>query len=109
MFVSVIVNACCLALMDAGVQLSSLFIGVTCAVAKNGALLIDPSKLEEDDAVGVVDLVFDKDQGVIASRCRGKFKSSDEYFKCVDLGSRMCAPLTAFIRKATESRFVKKQ
>lgn len=31
---SVIVNACCLALMDAGVQLSSLFLGVTCAVTK---------------------------------------------------------------------------
>lgn len=31
---SAVVNACCLALMDAGVQLSSLFLGVTCAVTK---------------------------------------------------------------------------
>lgn len=41
-------------------------------------MLVDPTKKEEEDAVAVVDFVFDKDQSIISSKCRGHFNSSEE-------------------------------
>jgi len=102
-----VANAACLALMDAGIQLSSLFVGVTCAVLKSGEVVADPTKEEEEGARALVDLVFDRHEGLLVSHCRQGSFSTEEYFKCFDLGASMCAPMIAFLRKTTESRFVK--
>lgn len=47
-------------------------------VSKERKLLVDPTKSEEDDALAVVDLVFDKDQNIISSKCKGQFNNADE-------------------------------
>jgi ribonuclease PH len=93
-------------LLDAGVQLSSVFVAASCAVTKEGLLLIDPSKQEEEDAAAVLDVVLDGTlEGVLVSRCRGEFATPEEYFKCIKLAAKMCETLLRFIRKTTENRF----
>lgn len=40
-------NAACMGLLDAGLPLSSLFCGVTCALDPNGAIVLDPTTRQE--------------------------------------------------------------
>ncbi|NWI89101.1 EXOS5 protein, partial [Pitta sordida] len=40
-------NAACVGLMDAGLPLSSLFCGVTCALHPDGTILLDPTARQE--------------------------------------------------------------
>ncbi len=105
---SALANSACVALVDAGIPLCSVFVGVTCAVLADGYVAVDPTGEEEESARAVIDLVFDRSEAVLVSRCRSGTFSSAEYLKCLDLGASMCASLTAFIRKTTESRFVQK-
>ena len=97
-------NAASVALLDAGIQMSTIFVAATVAVDASGALLVDPSRKEEADAVAVVDLVFDGNDGVLVSQCRGSFETPEQYFQCVELAHNMCTTLKSFIRKTTESR-----
>lgn len=104
------VNSAMVALLDAGIQLSSVFVAVTCAVLPNGTILVDPVRQEEEQARAVVDLVFDgSHQGVLCSQCRGGvFVDPAQYLQCVDLAARMSKSMVAFLRKTTENRFKKK-
>lgn len=40
-------NAACMALMDAGLPMSCLFCGVTCAITKEGQIITDPTTRQE--------------------------------------------------------------
>lgn len=40
-------NAACMALMDAGLPMSHLFCSVTCAISKEGQIIIDPTARQE--------------------------------------------------------------
>lgn len=44
---SCFLNASCMALMDAGLPMSCLFCGVTCAIAANGEIITDPTAAQE--------------------------------------------------------------
>ncbi|NWI74784.1 EXOS5 protein, partial [Dryoscopus gambensis] len=47
-------NAACMALLDAGLPLSSLFCGVTCALQPDGTILLDPTARQEQEARAVL-------------------------------------------------------
>lgn len=103
---SAVANAACVALLDAGIQLNTVFVAATCAVMEDGSVLVDPSMKEQDKARAVVDLVFDGSlEGILVSRCRGEFRTSKEYFDCVEMAAKMCKALLKFVRKTTEGRF----
>lgn len=44
---SCFLNAACMALMDAGLPMSCLFCGVTCAIDANGEIITDPTAAQE--------------------------------------------------------------
>ena len=44
---SVMVQACCLALIDACIPLSSVFAGVTCGYTEDNQLMLDPNLEQE--------------------------------------------------------------
>lgn len=44
---SCFLNAACMALMDAGLPMSCLFCGVTCAIAADGEIITDPTAAQE--------------------------------------------------------------
>ncbi|NXX52806.1 EXOS5 protein, partial [Scopus umbretta] len=45
-------NAACMGLLDAGLPLSSLFCGVTCALDPDGAIILDPTARQERVSTG---------------------------------------------------------
>lgn len=44
---SCFLNAACMALMDAGLPMSCLFCGVTCAIDADGQIITDPTAAQE--------------------------------------------------------------
>lgn len=44
---SCFLNAACMALMDAGLPMSCLFCGVTCAIDTDGQIITDPTAAQE--------------------------------------------------------------
>lgn len=46
-------NAACMGMLDAGLPLSSLFCGVTCAIDLNGVIVLDPTTQQEQVSPGV--------------------------------------------------------
>lgn len=44
---SCFLNAACMALMDAGLPMSCLFCGVTCAIHTDGQIITDPTAAQE--------------------------------------------------------------
>lgn len=44
---SCFLNAACMALMDAGLPMSCLFCGVTCAIDRDGQIITDPTAAQE--------------------------------------------------------------
>lgn len=45
-------NAACMALLDAGLPLTTLFCGVTCALQPDGTILLDPTARQEQVSPG---------------------------------------------------------
>ncbi len=51
-------NAACAALVDAGVPMDAMLAAVTCALLPGGAVLLDPSGKEEEDASALVSIAL---------------------------------------------------
>jgi exosome complex component RRP46 len=70
--VAAALNCVCLALIDAGVQCGSMLSAVCLAVSKQGAILLDPTAREEEDALCVVTTAFrSTDQQLVLSEFSG--------------------------------------
>mmetsp|Transcript_21944 Transcript_21944/g.36351 ORF Transcript_21944/g.36351 Transcript_21944/m.36351 type:complete len:247 (+) Transcript_21944:18-758(+) len=109
--VSTAFNAACLALMDAGVPISTTMSSATCAVTAQGQLLLDPILAEEKDCSGVLTFVFDNSidplagvplsKGVLCVHTTGVF-IEEAYFAAMDVTANACARVQAFVRKSLE-------
>ncbi|NXX82260.1 EXOS5 protein, partial [Urocolius indicus] len=65
-------NASCLALLDAGLPLSSLFCGITCALDPDGSIILDPSTQQEQEARAVLTFaIHSKDRKVLMATSKG--------------------------------------
>ncbi|KYO26310.1 exosome complex component RRP46 [Alligator mississippiensis] len=78
-------NAACLALLDAGLPLRSLFCGVTCALAPDGAVALDPSARQEKEARAVLTFAFEStEKRLLLSTTRGACSAKEvEYVRDV--------------------------
>lgn len=54
---SVMVQACCLALIDACIPMTSVFAGVTCAYTNDDEHILDPNSEQEQVHVGSYEVV----------------------------------------------------
>ncbi|CAI0442745.1 unnamed protein product [Linum tenue] len=113
------INAACAALVDAGIPLKHLAVAICCCVAEEGSVVLDPTKLEEQQMRGFAYLVFPNsalsalpegsylvngeplEHGIITSVTHGVM-SVDEYLKCVDRGRAACAKLSGFLRNSLQ-------
>ena len=108
---STAVNAAVLALMDAGIHLTSLPIATTCLItyipdAKSELIKLDPTNEEEQlEDASIIVLVTDSVQkdGVIASTVHGCLKTQT-YLACIEAASRASAAVIGFIRIAIEQK-----
>ncbi|KAG8143542.1 putative Exosome complex exonuclease RRP46-like isoform 1 protein, partial [Naja naja] len=65
-------NAACVGLMDAGLPMSSLFCGVTCALDADGNILLDPTAKQEKDAPAVLTFAIDSvEKKILLSTMKG--------------------------------------
>jgi len=100
-------NGICLALLDAGIPLRSLISSVTCAMTKNGVLLLDPDA-QEEESCSVFTFAFDHTlNGIITSKTSGVF-DEQEYFTCLEGARQGCSKVLSFIRTSVETKHSKK-
>ena len=103
---SVIMNALCLALMDAGVPMKGMFGAVSCIREEGGALQWDPTLEMEERAECRFVFVYSADKEMIYSDCGGEF-DVDGYMLVLQKGRQVAVDLWAFFREAFEKVLVK--
>ncbi|NXY52246.1 EXOS5 protein, partial [Ceuthmochares aereus] len=65
-------NAACMGMLDAGLPLSSLFCGVTCALDPSGAIVLDPDTQQEQEARAVLTFAIDSaERKVLMANTKG--------------------------------------
>ena len=98
------INAAIAALIDAGVALRFVAVGVCLAVTKQGALLLDPTSDEEAAALAVLTFVIRPSDGyVVTSLCSAPV-SQEQYVQALDAAKASAVTVLTFIRMALESR-----
>lgn len=109
------INASCAALVDAGIPLKHLAVAISCCLSESGYVILDPTKLEEQNMKAFVHLVFPNssvsvvpersthvegeplEHGIITSVTQGAM-SVDDYILCLERGRAATAKMSAFLR-----------
>lgn len=111
------INAACAALVDAGIPLKHLAVGICCCLAESKYVLLDPDKSEEKKMKAFVYLVFPNtpnsvihkeessqkeseplECGIITSITHGTLEVED-YLRCLRRGRAASAKLSDYLRK----------
>lgn len=83
--ISCAVNAACMALLDAGIEMKYLVGGVSCMLDDKGEIIVEPSRLEFENAVATFSFVFDSAKGdIVASHTTGIF-AVEKYMEAIKL------------------------
>eukprot|EP00802_Teleaulax_amphioxeia_P022245 Tamp_22671.p1 GENE.Tamp_22671~~Tamp_22671.p1 ORF type:complete len:240 (+),score=30.47 Tamp_22671:64-720(+) len=102
-------NAAVAALIDAGVALRFVAVGVCCALVRDGTLLLDPTKEEEEAALAVQTFVIRPTDGhIVTSVCSGPM-TEQAYMLSLDLATQSAITVKTFIRMALERRISNEQ
>ncbi|CAH0520875.1 unnamed protein product [Peronospora belbahrii] len=95
---AVAINAVSLALMDAGIPMSSLVTAASCGIFADGNLYLDPSSVEEEEAVSwVTTSRSSTSDGVLTCITNGML-SEEQYFACSEACQRASENVAAFFR-----------
>ncbi|XP_053729385.1 exosome complex component RRP46 [Synchiropus splendidus] len=100
-------NAACMALMDAGLPMSHLFCGVTCAIATDGHIITDPTAAQEAESRALMTFAMDsRDSNVMMSSTKGAF-SVEELQRCIAISQKASEKIFAFYRDSVSRRYSK--
>ncbi|XP_061576442.1 exosome complex component RRP46 [Cololabis saira] len=100
-------NAACMALMDAGLPMSCLFCGVTCAIGPDGQIITDPTAAQEKESRALMTFAIDsKARRVMMSSTRGSF-SVHELQQCVAVSQSASEKIFQFYRDSVRRRYSK--
>lgn len=100
-------NAACMGLLDAGLPLSSLFCGVTCALDPHGDIILDPTARQEQEAHAVLTFAIDSAQRkVLATTTRGSC-SAEEMQRCLVAAQRAADTIFQFYRDCVQRKYSK--
>ncbi|XP_048836041.1 exosome complex component RRP46 [Brienomyrus brachyistius] len=100
-------NAACMALMDAGLPMSCLFCGVTCAIDQDDHIVTDPTSQQEKESRALMTFAIDSaERKVMMSSTRGSF-SVNELQQCVALSQRASEEIFQFYRDSVRRRYSK--
>ncbi|KAL4173804.1 hypothetical protein KRP22_005751 [Phytophthora ramorum] len=95
---AVAINAVSLALMDAGVPMTSVVTATSCGIFPDGNLYLDPSSVEEEEAVSwVITARSSTSDGVLTCITNGLL-SEEQYFACSEACQRASESVAAFFR-----------
>ncbi|NWR82126.1 EXOS5 protein, partial [Centropus unirufus] len=97
-------NAACMGLLDAGLPLSSLFCGVTCAIDASGAIVLDPNIQQEQEARAVLTFAIASTEGkVLAATTKGSC-SVEEMQQALATAQRAATAIFQFYRDCVQRR-----
>ncbi|XP_062502418.1 exosome complex component RRP46-like [Corticium candelabrum] len=99
-------NACCVALMDAGVPMRGLVCAVSCAVSASGEQVIDPTLEQEQAASAVLTFGFSTNSDIITSHMTGQI-SQDKFYSTLSLASSAGKAISDFYRSSAEKKLSK--
>ncbi|XP_056139835.1 exosome complex component RRP46 [Lampris incognitus] len=104
---SCLLNAACMALMDAGLPMSFLFCGVTCAIDKEGQIITDPTTAQEKQSRALMTFAIDSvKRRVMMSSTKGSF-SVHEYHQCIAVSQKASEKIFNFYRDSVRRRYSK--
>ncbi|KAG8001825.1 Exosome complex component RRP46 [Nibea albiflora] len=104
---SCFLNAACMALMDAGLPMSCLFCGVTCAIDTDGQIITDPSAAQEKESRALMTFAIDsKERKVMMSSTKGSF-SVHELQLCIAVSQKASEKIFQFYRDSVQRRYSK--
>ncbi|KAJ7303953.1 hypothetical protein JRQ81_011468 [Phrynocephalus forsythii] len=100
-------NATCVALMDAGLPLGSLFCGMTCAVDVHGNITLDPTAKQEKEAQAVLTFAIESiEKKVLMSTTKGTC-SVEQLQQCIVAAQRAADTVFQFYRDAAHRKYSK--
>ncbi|KAJ1645575.1 exosome non-catalytic core subunit rrp46 [Coemansia erecta] len=103
------INATALALVDAGIPLRAMVAAASCAVRKDGEIVVDPVEEEIKKAMSTHTFAFSSnspDDNPVYVDSRGSF-TMDQYDRCFDLCAMTVQRILAFMRTAIEGKVAK--
>ncbi|XP_026769787.3 exosome complex component RRP46 isoform X1 [Pangasianodon hypophthalmus] len=100
-------NAACMALMDAGLPMSRLFCGVTCAIDAESRIITDPTAQQEKESRALMTFAVDsKEHNVMMSSTKGSF-SVKEMQQCIAVSQKASERIFQFYRDSVKRRYSK--
>ncbi|XP_046891407.1 exosome complex component RRP46 isoform X1 [Hypomesus transpacificus] len=104
---SCFLNAACMALMDAGLPMSCLFCGVTCAIDTEGQIITDPTLTQEKESRALLTFAIDStEHRVMMSSTKGSF-SVHELQQCIAVSQKASEKIFQFYRESVRQRYSK--
>lgn len=100
-------NAACMAIMDAGLPMSCLFCGVTCAINTEGQIIMDPTAAQEKESRALLTFAIDStEHRVMMSTTKGSF-SVHELQQCIAVSQKASDKIFQFYRDSVRQRYSK--
>ncbi|XP_064104600.1 exosome complex component RRP46-like [Macrobrachium nipponense] len=99
------INAACMALLDAGVQMKSTFAAVTCCLTPAETIIIEPTEAEMKESSAVVTFVFDGlDYNVVSAHQDGCL-STENFNRCFQDCQIAAKDVINFYRRTIETKY----
>lgn len=95
-----------MALLNAGVEMTGMALSVTCCItpAPARAVILDPSKAEEDHAAATATVAtLNAGGGVLSCRAVGAM-GREEYFACCEAAALGTTAVRSFVRLSAEQK-----
>ncbi|CAG0884531.1 unnamed protein product [Darwinula stevensoni] len=99
-------NACCLALLDAGVPMNSTFAAVTIGISKDDDLIVDPDDTQEEECESLLTFAFESQNlELVASHADGQF-TAETFIKCMKLACEISQEIFQEFRKCVKKQHI---
>uniref|UniRef100_UPI00398F14A7 exosome complex component RRP46 n=1 Tax=Pristiophorus japonicus TaxID=55135 RepID=UPI00398F14A7 len=100
-------NAACMALMDAGLPMKSVFCGITCVIDSGGDILFDPTTKMEKEAAAVFTFSINSvEKQLLMSSTKGSY-SVEELQQCVAMCQKAAEKIFQFYRDSVSRKYSK--
>ncbi|XP_055519661.1 exosome complex component RRP46 [Leucoraja erinacea] len=100
-------NAACMALMDAGLPMKSVFCGITCMIDPDRNILLDPTTTMEKEAAAVLTFSIDSvEKQLLTLSTKGSY-SVEELQQCVAICQKAAEKIFQFYRDLVSRRYSK--
>ncbi|XP_052771207.1 exosome complex component RRP46-like [Mya arenaria] len=97
-FLATCVNSCCLALLDASMNMNATVAAVNCCITKENDIVVDPSSKDEENSRASLTFVFESvKKDIITTSAQGQF-SAEEFQSCLITCREATASVFQFYR-----------